>query len=159
MEGTDPNRGIYPAATTGQVWALCPTCFYEHLVLLKPNAITYGAVCQPCLWRIQGWAITLSQLISWKDYEKELNSGDTLNWRVRGTKAKPGDLLWVCWRGRIRGWMMISAVVKTDGFQCTTTGKWWPAGTYIQRKGLFHYVKGPFMKGFRGVRKYPQLLV
>lgn len=155
----DTNEEIYPPSTPTQAWLRCPKCNQEALRFFGEGEITIARICQPCMWKPKSWIVTLSQLISWKDYEKELGSGNTLNYRVRGTKAQPGDILWICWRGRVRGWMYISAVVKTDGFQCTTTGKWWPAGTYIQRKGLFHYVKGPFMKGFRGVRKYPNLLV
>lgn len=144
----DPNEDIYPSSTDSQFWIRCSQCNLESLRYVRDE------ICGPCLWKPKGWIVTLSQLISWQTYEKELNSGDTLNWKVRGTKAKPGDILWICWRGRIRGWMIICGVVKTEGFVCTTTGKWWPAGTYIQRSGLFHYVKGPFMKGFRGVRSY-----
>jgi len=39
-------------------------------------------------------------------------------------------------------------------WQCTTTGKTWPPGKYIQRSGPFHEISEVPMKGFRGIRRF-----
>lgn len=59
----------------------------------------------------------------------------------------------LCHRGQILGWMQIVKYIQNDGFTCTTTGRHWPKGNYIQRSGPFHYLKNPVpYASFRGFR-------
>jgi hypothetical protein len=101
--------------------------------------------------------ITLPSTIDWGDYVKELktveNGYSVLNFSVNNlpTKTSVGCKCYLCWRGKIVGWMKISGLVDND-FICTTTGKHWK-GKFIQRTGAFNYVDTPIpMKGFQGFR-------
>lgn len=107
------------------------------------------------------WILTVPKTISWSDYERELNTvengSSVMNYRVRFLPKDMhlGDRCYVVWNGRVRGWMEIVGLLeKPDLWRCTTTGRIWPAGNYIQRSGPFHPVDGPEYPGFRGVRKY-----
>ncbi len=105
------------------------------------------------------WVITLPKKIEWADYEKELEavkSGrNCLNYRLPFTpKIELGARCFLCWRGKVRGWMRVTGIDnRLAGFKCQTTGKMWPPGTYIQRSGEFYKVEGPAMKGFQGIRR------
>lgn len=108
------------------------------------------------------WVVTIPKTIPWKDYQAELaavaDHSQVMNYRTRffpkGMVA--GDRCYLVHDGRVRGWMGIVGLVDAVlPWRCTTTGKTWPAGKYIQRSGPFHKVDGPDMVGFRGVRKYP----
>lgn len=109
--------------------------------------------------------ITLPQKIEWEDYQSELDDvadgSGVLNYRIPGTSFTlnpgQGNRCYLVWRGKVRGWMLITGIdCKADGFTCQTTGRWWPPGVYIQRSGPFHRLKNPIpMKGFRGWRRAP----
>ena len=107
------------------------------------------------------WVLTIPKSVRWEDYQKELETvadgSSVMNYRTRyfpkGMKA--GDRCYLVWDGQVRGWMKIVGLVDANTpWRCTTTGKTWPAGKYIQRSGPFHEVDGPAMVGFRGVRQY-----
>jgi hypothetical protein len=106
------------------------------------------------------WILTIPKTTSWSDYEKELVAArdwrNVLNYRTaRAPKAlKPDDRMFVVHDGKVRGWQVVTGVEELTSFTCETTGAHWPGGTYIQRSGPFHYVDGPAMQGFRGIRRY-----
>jgi len=107
------------------------------------------------------WAITIPKTVLWEDYEKELatvaDGSSVMNYRVRGfpKDMKIGDRCFLVWNGRVRGWMRITGKVDTPtDWTCSTTGRRWPAGKYVQRSGRFHAVSGPAMVGFRGIRRF-----
>lgn len=108
------------------------------------------------------WMVTLPKAVEWADYQQELDAvadgGSALNYRINGPlkDLEPGDRCFLIWRGQVRGWMAITGIVyHPDGFTCSTTGRRWPAGYYLQRSGPFHAVEnGPAIRGFQGVRRY-----
>ena len=105
--------------------------------------------------------ITLPSKIKWEDYEKELdkvkNFEENMFFKVP-TKPKQlniGDKCYLVHQGFVKGWMQVMGIWKIE-FDCTTTGKKWPAGIYIARSGPFHELKTPIpMKGFQGYRYAP----
>lgn len=105
--------------------------------------------------------ITVPQDIEWEDYHRELDTvkdgSQVMNYRVSNIPKdlKEGDRCFVVWRGQVRGRQYIVGAVKRDKFNCTTTGKNWDPGNYIQRSGSFRTIEGgPKMKGFQGIRRY-----
>jgi hypothetical protein len=106
------------------------------------------------------WLVTLPQKTLWSDYEKELKAVEdgefVLNFRLpaRRYDIQPGDRFFITWCGLVRGWMEVSrASNRPEGFKCITTGTTWPPGFYVERSGKFHYVQGPEVRGFQGVRR------
>jgi len=108
----------------------------------------------------QDWAITVPKDVNWEDYQEELieveDGSSVMNYRLPfNCKANSGDRCFVVHNGKVRGWQEIVGVEHHPaGFTCSTTGKQWPAGFYLQRSGKFHPVDGPEMKGFRGIRRF-----
>lgn len=106
------------------------------------------------------WVVTVPKTVKWIEYQRELlavvANGAVLNFRVHGfpKDMRKGDRCYVVHDGQVRGWMRITDLTQHSGFTCTTTGREWPAGKYIQRSGEFHPIDGPKLKGFRGVRRY-----
>lgn len=107
------------------------------------------------------WLITIPKTVSWKDYERELETvadgSQIMNYRTRffPKEMAEGDRCYVVHDGRVRGWMKIVGLIDQDHpWTCTTTGTRWPPGKYIQRSGPFHLVDGPAYQGFRGVRRF-----
>lgn len=107
------------------------------------------------------WLITIPKTVSWKDYQRELQTvadgTSDMNYRTRYIPKgmQVGDRCYVVWDGQVRGWMAISGVVERKApWVCTTTGAVWPPGCYVQRSGAFHPVEGPAYQGFRGIRRY-----
>ena len=107
------------------------------------------------------WVLTIPKTISWSDYERELatvaDGSQVMNYSTRYIPQgmSKGDRCYLVHDGQVRGWMEIVGVEdRKDPWVCTTTGRTWPAGKYIQRSGPFHKVEGPEMTGFRGVRKF-----
>ena len=107
------------------------------------------------------WIITIPKTVRWSDYQVELETvkdrTSVMNYRTRFFPKEMviGDRCYTVHDGRVRGWMDIVGLRESEtGWQCSTTGAWWPAGKYIQRSGHFHTVDGPEMTGFRGVRKF-----
>lgn len=102
--------------------------------------------------------ITIPKKIKWEDYKKELEAvADGSQMMLFKVPFKPkhyliGGRCYVCYNGRIVGWMKIVDVIYRDGFTCSTTGTIWSEGWYICRSGEFHYIDPIPMKGFRGIR-------
>lgn len=106
------------------------------------------------------WVVTLPQTVKWSDYEIELEAArdrkQVLNFHLPyKIAARDGDRCYVCWCGRVRGWMEVVGMKHVDRLVCSTTGKQWGGGWYLQRSGPFHKIDGPVMTGFRGIRRYP----
>jgi len=108
------------------------------------------------------WVVTIPKTTPWDEYRRELAAVEadphmTLNFRVPHfpREMKVGDRCYVVWNGRIRGWMEIVGLDEFDrGWTCEVTGREWPPGKYIQRKGKFHHLNHqPEMTGFRGVQQ------
>lgn len=108
------------------------------------------------------WIITVPKTIQWSDYEKELEAvrdfGQVMNYRLPflPKEMSIGDRCYVTWNGKVRGWMLITGIKKSDGFICTTTYKQWPEGFYMERSGPFHKVPETPFPGFRGIRKFTE---
>lgn len=109
----------------------------------------------------QDWAVTIPKTTSWDSYQRELatvaDGSQVMNYKTRyiPKEMKKGDRCFIVHDGRVRGWMKITGLEDRDKpWVCSTTGKTWPPGKYIQRSGAFHKVDGPPMTGFRGIRKF-----
>ena len=106
------------------------------------------------------WIVTLPKHYSWEEYKAELSvvadGSQTMYFRVLHfpKKMTVGDRCFLTWNGYVRGWMLITSLVNSEQWRCTTTGVIWPAGKYIGRSGAFHPVDGPEFKGFQGVRRF-----
>ncbi len=107
------------------------------------------------------WVVTVPKTESWKAYSRELatvaDGSSVMNYRVRyfPKELKVGDRCFIVHDGQVRGWMKIVGLVDAPSpWQCTTTGKWWQPGKYLQRSGPFTKVDGVEMTGFRGIRQY-----
>ena len=109
---------------------------------------------------MNSWVITLPKEIEWENYKKELEAAENgfiLNFRVpRHIKnVKPGDRCYLVWRGKVRGYHIVSGLFYSqNSWGCTTTKRQWPPGKYVQRSGKFFEIDGPEMKGFQGIRSY-----
>lgn len=92
--------------------------------------------------------ITIPKKIKWEDYKKELNfKVPNLPKDIKNIRR-----CYLCYDGKIIGWHNIVGYAKDGDFECTTTGKRWE-GNFIQRSGLFHYLKKPIeCKAFRGFK-------
>lgn len=109
----------------------------------------------------QSWVLTVPKSMDWAEYQRELaavaDGAMRINYRVRyfPKGMRVGDRCYIVHDGRVRGWMEIVGLADYQtGWTCTTTGREWPAGRYIQRSGPFHPTDGPAMVGFRGVRRF-----
>ncbi len=107
------------------------------------------------------WVLTIPKSVNWSIYERELaaaaDGSQVMNYKTRFIPKgmRKGDRCFLVHDGRVRGWMAIVGLEdRAEPFTCSTTGRTWPAGKYIQRSGPFHKVDGPAMIGFRGVRKF-----
>lgn len=103
--------------------------------------------------------ITIPKSIRWDDYLKEIekvaDGSQLMNFKVPTfpKEVGKGDRCYIVHDGRIKGWMTIFNVIERDGFKCTTTGRDWDRGIYIQRTGKFHPLNPEVpMKGFMGYR-------
>ena len=102
--------------------------------------------------------ITIPKTVSWVDYQKELKAvedgSQVINFKVPHLpkNTEIGDRCYICYVEAIIGWMEIVGL-KSGGFTCTTTGKYWE-GNFIQRSGKFNKVNHILMKGFQGFRYY-----
>lgn len=107
------------------------------------------------------WIVTLPKTIEWEDYQKELDSVADGQWSMRyrvpnKAKVEKGDKLFITWRGRVRGWMLVTDFTFIDKpWNCLVTDKIWPPGWYVVRSGYFHKAVHIIpMKGFRGIRRF-----
>ena len=104
-----------------------------------------------------GICITVPADTDWDEYKKEIRACEDwsheMNFRVGSipTRVKPGDRCYLCYRGRIVGWMEITSMGEKS-FRCTTTGREWETGKYISRSGPFHAIEPVPQKGFQGYR-------
>lgn len=109
----------------------------------------------------RSWVLTVPKTVSWDAYMEEVESVKdgslVMNYRA-GQIPKDmcaGDRCYVVHDGQVRGWMSVVGLVVRDApWRCTTTGRVWPAGKYVQRSGPYHAVSGVPMPGFRGIRRY-----
>lgn len=102
--------------------------------------------------------ITIPKKIKWEEYKKELKAvedgSQVLNFKVPNLPKDIKNIrrCYLCYDGKIIGWHNIVGYAKDGDFECTTTGKRWE-GNFIQRSGLFHYLKKPIeCKAFRGFK-------
>lgn len=107
--------------------------------------------------------ITIPKSIDWEDYLREIrtaqNGKDMMLFKTPQVpqKANINDRCYLCYNGKIVGYMLICWIGYTSsGFKCSTTGNVWPAGNYIGRSGRFYQMNNPIeYKGFRGFRYAP----
>lgn len=99
--------------------------------------------------------ITLPKTTSWTEYEKELavaKDGGKMSFRLPiMPKVNIGNKCYLVHNGNVIGWMKIIGIHKGP-FTCSTTGKEWPVGNYVERSGEFHKITPIPMKGFQGFR-------
>jgi hypothetical protein len=106
------------------------------------------------------WIITIPKSVTLANYQVEIDQADrlgaVLNYRVpHDPGVKKGDLIWVCYKKRVRGFMKaVGCVHYPHGFTCPFTGIVWPAGWYVQRTGPFIPSSVQYMQSFRGIRRY-----
>lgn len=100
--------------------------------------------------------MTIPKSISWEDYEREILAAGqhmVMNYRVPNRpKIEPGERCYIVHHGVVRGYMNVVGVAFRPGFYCTTTGRYWPEGWYVQRSGQFFKIDPIPMKGFQGYR-------
>ena len=106
--------------------------------------------------------ITIPKNIRWEDYLKEIatvqDGEQQMMFKVPHTpkQADIGNRCYLCYQGKIAGFMHISWIGYNPGFDCTTTGIHWDAGNYIARSGLFYKAQEDIdYKGFQGFRYAP----
>ena len=106
--------------------------------------------------------ITIPKTIRWEDYKKELevvrDGKFAMYFKVPHLpkNTKVGERCYLCYNDRIVGYMLIESLIHSDGFQCTTTSKFWEPGNYIGRSGEFYPINIPITyKGFQGFRYAP----
>ncbi|MCK5616412.1 hypothetical protein KAR91_81875 [Candidatus Pacearchaeota archaeon] len=102
--------------------------------------------------------ITIPKKIKWDEYKKELDACEKYNtvilkYRLSfNPKVIKNEKCYIVHDGFIRGYHYVYDVNYQEGFNCHTTGKYWPEGWYIQRSGKFNKIKPIPMTGFRGLR-------
>lgn len=127
--------------------------------LLEACSAVLNEVAAPADGGAVALCVTLPAKTEWSEYEKELadvaDGRKQMNFKVPSVprRVKLGDRCYVCHRGRLVGWMAITGIGGSGGFECQTTGRKWTAGTYVSRSGPFHYLKTEVpMRGFQGFR-------
>lgn len=108
------------------------------------------------------WMITIPKKIKWSDYEKELevvkDRSQVMLFKVppHFKSAQLGERCYVVYDGKIKGWMHIEGLVHIlNDWTCSTTGKVWSKGRYLQRSGPFYPIQEIDQKGFQGIRRVP----
>ena len=110
--------------------------------------------------------ITIPKTVKWETWLQEARdaeeSGGALLYRLGVWGCSFGPLagqikVFVVHDGAVRGYHLVEnrreLVMNSQGFTCATTGKQWPAGFYLVRRGHFHPLEQPVpMTGFRGFR-------
>lgn len=114
---------------------------------------------------MNAWVVTVPQTVAWSDYTRELAAVEdghaVMNYRLPHVPKdlRVGDRCYIVHAGQVRGWMaIVGRQVQHAPWRCSTSGRTWPAGVYIQRSGPFHPTNGPAMVGFRGIRKFTGVL-
>jgi len=100
--------------------------------------------------------ITIPKTINWYDYQNELDAaenGQTINFKVANfPNTDIGNKCYLCYNGKIIGYMIVSGLSEKE-FECTTTGKKWK-GKFIERTGKFFKIEPILCKGFQGFRYF-----
>lgn len=106
--------------------------------------------------------ITIPKTIDWEDYEKELQVVEdgkfAMYFKVPHLpkRTSVGDRCYICYKDRIVGYMLITDLLHSNGFQCTTTRRFWDPGNYICRSGKFYSTITTInYKSFQGFRYAP----
>ncbi|MGE4487107.1 MAG: hypothetical protein AB7C95_04675 [Synergistaceae bacterium] len=114
------------------------------------------------------WMITVpkDRIGDFKDEVKAAKKEDLVkNFRISPNIKSPklGDILFVVYDGKIRGYMPIFSNELKDSFSCNTSYRQMPAGRYLVCV-LSRYKQMPYVscKGFQGIRrvdfeKFPEL--
>jgi len=96
---------------------------------------------------------------AWQEYVREVNEGAEKGLVTLYRFSGPlrgwwlGQKVFVVWNGEVRGHQVLLQQVWREGFRCETTGRPWPPGWYLMRRGPFHELQRPVrMRGFQGVR-------
>lgn len=112
--------------------------------------------------------VTLPRTVKWTDYERELaavaDGSQTMWFRVPSIPkiTQHESRCYIMHEGVVKGWMLITGLMISSGFTCSTTEKYWPKGNYVGRSGEFHHT-GPAevllfglgkLRGFQGYRYY-----
>lgn len=103
-----------------------------------------------------GLLITLPSSIEWSEYQRELDEvkdGDKeMNFKVPTLpkRVTVGDRCYLCYKGNIIGWMLISSIGEKT-FDCGVTGKRY-SGKFVSRSGEFHKIQPVKCTGFQGFR-------
>jgi len=109
--------------------------------------------------------ITIPKTVSWQTWLEEARhaeeSGGWLYYHVcRGAfdlrRVADPCKVFVVHDGAVRGYHLMRAMdllQQCRAFVCETTGRRWPEGWYLLRRGHFHPLERPVpYRGFRGVR-------
>lgn len=106
--------------------------------------------------------ITIPKNIRWEDYMKEIaavrDGNQQMMFKVHHLPQRTniGDRCYLCYNGKITGYMLVNWIGYNPGFNCTTTGNYWEPGNYIARSGSFHKACTDIeYKGFQGFRYAP----
>lgn len=106
--------------------------------------------------------ITIPKKIRWEDYLKEIatvkDGSQQMMFKVPNLpqRTNVGDRCYLCYQGKIVGYMIICWLGYNPGFNCTTTGVVWESGNYIARSGSFYKADEEIeYKGFQGFRYAP----
>lgn len=104
--------------------------------------------------------VTLPQSVKWEEYMLELAAaerGEVMNFKVGNfPQTGVGSKCYICHKGFVVGYMVISGMSEKD-FTCSTTGKKW-SGKFIERSGKFIYLEKPIpMKGFQGFHYFKEI--
>jgi hypothetical protein len=101
--------------------------------------------------------ITIPKDTPWHEYEQELKAaeeGAILNFKIPNMPKEQVRRCYVAYCDVVVGYHDVKEVGWKLGFTCSTTGRVWPSGCYVQRTGKFHGVGPVAMKGFQGWRYY-----
>lgn len=106
--------------------------------------------------------ITIPKNIMWEDYLKEIfavqDGSQSMMFKVPRLPKRTslGDRCYLCYQGKIVGFMLINWIGYRPAFDCTTTGVHWDAGNYVARTGSFFKAYDDIeYKGFQGFRYAP----
>lgn len=106
--------------------------------------------------------ITIPKNIRWEDYLKEIfavqDGSQSMMFKVPRLPKRTslGDRCYLCYQGKIVGFMLINWIGYRPAFDCTTTGVHWDAGNYVARTGSFFKAYDDIeYKGFQGFRYAP----
>lgn len=105
--------------------------------------------------------LTIPKSFGWERFKQELSvikSGTYIkSFKVAHLpKTEIGERCYILYNGLIRGYLIIEGF-DTTGFTCTTTGKYWKSGNFINVSGEFTTIDPIPMKGFQGFRYFSRI--